>query len=395
MDLSYLKSGVINIADRDAIADGTFDNTKIFQKALDEMNAVGGGTVFVPSGKYAISTHLTIPDNVTLEGVFKAPATRIAECKGSVLLAFEGAGSEEGEAFITLKHNSTLKGLSVFYPEQDKQNLHPYPWCVRGNGDNCSIVDVLLVNPWNAVDFGTRAAGRHYIKGLYAQPLKTGVFVDKCFDVGRMENVHLWPFWDEALGEYTAKNSVGFIFGRTDWQFVTGCFCIFYKIGFLFKDFEHGAGNVLLVNSGSDVGPLAVKVEKVMPTAGISWSNCQFMAGIEISEENEGPVKFDNCGFWGVKTTTTHANVRGNGKISFNQCQFSKWDQVSQGHAAIYSEGRCVSITNCDFMDPDHNHIHIDKNAYCAIIKGNTFKDEVRIVNESDGDVVQNSNIKI
>ena len=35
----------------------------------------------------------------------------------------------------------------------------PYPWTVRGIGDNCSLVDVLLVNPYQAVDFGTQPAG--------------------------------------------------------------------------------------------------------------------------------------------------------------------------------------------------------------------------------------------
>jgi hypothetical protein len=35
---------------------------------------------------------------------------------------------------------------------------------LRGIGDNCSLVDVLLVNPSQAVDFGTHPAGRHLIR---------------------------------------------------------------------------------------------------------------------------------------------------------------------------------------------------------------------------------------
>src|SRR5207253_5025366 len=116
----------------------------------------------------------------------------------------------------------------------DVEKIVEYPWTVRADGDNCTIRNLLIVNPYNAVDFGTKASGRHYINGLYAQPLKTGLFIDKCFDVGRVENVHFWPFWrdDKKLEAWTAKNATAFVIGRTDWEYMNNCFCIFYATGY-------------------------------------------------------------------------------------------------------------------------------------------------------------------
>ena len=144
------QKGVFSVASFGAKGDGVTDDTAAFQKALDEAGKTGG-IVFVPPGGYLIKGHLDVPANVALQGVFQAPPcmwatfkqTDMLTYKGSVLLAVEGKGSEEGRPFIFLHHDSVLKGLAVYYPEQDRKNPVPYPWCVAGEGDNCSIVDVL------------------------------------------------------------------------------------------------------------------------------------------------------------------------------------------------------------------------------------------------------------
>jgi len=107
-------------------------------------------------------------------------------------------------------------------------------------------VNVQLINPYKAVDFGTQPAGRHYINGLYAHPLKIGLFIDKCYDVGRVENVHFWPFWGEKYMKWTLENGTAFIIGRTDWEYMSNCFAISYKVGFQFVDGPDGPGNALL-----------------------------------------------------------------------------------------------------------------------------------------------------
>ena len=185
----------LNIRDFGAVGDGVKDDTEAFMAAMGAAAQAGNYAVFVPRGRYLIKGTLEVPANVRLEGVFDAPSGRNWH-DGSVLLAVAGAGEPKGKPFITLQQSCTLRGLTVFYPEQKMKNPPvPYPWTIRGQGDNISLLDVLLVNPYQAVDFGTLAAGRHFISGLYGQPLYRGLFIDQCYDVGRIENVHFWPFW--------------------------------------------------------------------------------------------------------------------------------------------------------------------------------------------------------
>ena len=382
------QNGVYSVSSFGAKGDGIADDTKAFQNALDAADKAGGGIVFVPTGNFLIKTHLSIPNHVTLEGVFRAP-TRSTQYKGSTLLAVEGNGNADGDPFIYLHTNSTLKGITIFYPEQEKVDPKPYPWCVRGHGDNCTILDVLMVNPWQAVDFGTHNCGRHYIKGLYAQAIHKGIFVDKCLDVGRIENVHLWPFWDgDVQNNYTKKNGTAFIFGQTDWQYMSGCFCIAYKVGFHFKDFGNGSGNVVIVNSGSDVGPTAVLVDNVQRHSGVAFTNCQIMAGVDIKETNSGMVKFNNCGFWSVSATTTHASIKGSGQVFFNTCHFIAWDQTKEGHPAIFADNSGVIVTACDFMDSSgKKQIVLGENLKSAIITSNRMRGGISIENKSKGKV--------
>ncbi|MBI4558298.1 MAG: hypothetical protein HY706_12010, partial [Candidatus Hydrogenedentes bacterium] len=168
--------------------DGKTDITASLQQALNACKDQGGGGVQLAQGTFIVRGHLLIPDNVTLAGVFTAP-TAWTEGKGTSLYAYEGHGSEEGTPFITLGANAVLKGLTIYYPEQTGDTVVPYPWCIAGGGgDNVTVQDCLLVNPYQAIDLGTRPSGRHFISRVYGCPLRKGIFVDQCYVVGRIEN---------------------------------------------------------------------------------------------------------------------------------------------------------------------------------------------------------------
>jgi hypothetical protein len=386
-----------------ARGDGQTDDTEAFQRAIDAAGEAGGGRVHVPAGRYLIGGHLTVPQAVTLEGTFDAPARtldtfgRMEREPGSILLATAGKGEEDGQPFITLLLNAHLRGLIVYYPEQEVPPV-PYPWTVRGIGDNVSITNVLLINPYQAVDFGTHPVGRHYINGLYAQALKTGLFIDQCFDVGRVENVHFWPFWraEEDLREWMQANATAFIIGRTDWQYMTNCFTIWYNVGFQFiANEQHGPGNAVLTQCGADVGPVAVKVDAVQRHAGVSFSNSQFMAGIEVGPENQGPVKFTSSGFWGWGETDEHVRIRGGGHVTFTACHFTAWGQTRPDAYAIVAESGGLTVNGCEFLDEgeDKRHILLEEDVEAAVVVGNRFRSEMRIENNAEGEVAIADNV--
>ena len=376
----------LNVQDFGAVGDGKKDNTEAFTAATRAAAETGNSAVFVPRGRYLINGNLEVPEGVMLEGVFRAPSARTSN-SGSVLLAMAGAGDAKGQPFITLHTSCTLRGLTIFYPEQKMKNPPvPYPWTIRGHGDNISLVDLLLVNPYQAVDFGNQPAGRHYIKGLYGQPLYRGLFIDQCYDVGRVEDIHFWSFWggwDGELYEFMRAEAVAFVLGRTDWEFLSGCFCIGYHIGFQFIQNKAGPGNCLLTQCGSDIGPTAVRVENVQAHAGVSFVNCQFMAGIGVANTNTGPVKFTACGFWGVPTTDSHARLEGTGHTTFSNCHFNRWGQRDKTAPAIHARSGGLTVTGCDFMDRGKAQLTLEAEVEAALVFGNRLREKELITNRA------------
>lgn len=381
----------LNVRDFGAAGDGKQDDQPAFEAALKAAAGFGGNCVRVPRGNYLIKGTLDVPENVVIEGYFRAPTAR-TQATGSTLLAVAGAGKPDGQPFITLHQNSMLSGLTVFYPEQTQTHPPvPYPWTVRGIGDNCSVVDVLLVNPYQAVDFGTHPAGRHCIRGLYAQALYRGLFVDQCFDVGRVTDVHFWPFWggwEGDLGKFTREQGIAFVIGRTDWEYLTNCFCIGYRTGFQFVKTKAGSPNAVLTQCGSDIGPTAVRVESVQDHAGISFVNGQFMAGIEVTETNKGPVKFTACGFWNIPTTDRHALLEGRGHTTFNGCHFIGWGKKDPEAPCIHAKRGGLTVTACDFMDAGKVQVAVEPDVQAALVFGNRFRGQQRILNQA-GDRAQ------
>lgn len=389
----------VNVRDFGAKGDSVSDDTDAFQAAMQAV-AEKGGTVFVPVGNYLIKSHLVIPPRVTLEGVWKTP-TAWTQHYGSTLLAVEGEGSEDGHPFIALGANSTIKGLTIFYPNQDPNAIKKYPWCVASTGgDNCSIVDCLLVNPYQGVDFGSKPSGRHYIRNLYGQPLRRGIYVDKCFDIGRIENVHFWPFWswrpDAPIGKWLTKNGEAFIFARTDWEYVFNTFCFGYGIGYRFIKSADGAMNGNLLGIGADAADIAILIEATQ-AFGLLITNGEFVSlygdrltEVVVTKSHDGVVQFQNCSFWGPANRI--AEIDGHGHVSFNNCNFVQWDTYHKNIPAIEVRGGSIIINGCNFRDRGPQVALLDSTE-SAIIVGNRIAAPLGVSNSANADLQMGYNV--
>lgn len=315
-----LNSGAVNVRERPyrAAANGRTDDTPAIQRAMDDTRKRGGGIVFLPAGEYYIAGHLTVPGGVTLMGVARAPQTWKRGGGGSVLLAVEGEGKSEGTPFITLDgNNATIEGLAVFYPNQILAEAPaPYPWCVASgkSADNVAIVNCMLVNPYQGVDFATNSAHRHFITGLYGQPLLKGIWVDKCYDIGRIKNAHLWPFWtqDKRIVDFTTTRGKTFIFQRTDWEVVEDVFCWGYETGVEFSSSEAPREHPGLKGINGMNGQMTnVNFDNV--NVGIDISGTQpyavHITNLNIANAGAGD---DHIGIWGRNSArSAELSVRG------------------------------------------------------------------------------------
>lgn len=440
---------IYNVQAFGAKGDGIADDTEVFQNALDERARTGGGVVEVPAGRYLIKTHLVIPESVTLEGTWRAPASlgNVAEMKldapgepltGTILLAVDGAGDPHGTPFITLKSNATLKGVVIFYPEQTKTNPpKSYPWTVAaasGGTENPSILDVFMVNTYQAVDFGSFETLRPSIRNLYADALYRGVYIDRCMDIARLENVHLAPFWhwtlESPLTKFVMENGEGFIFGRTDWQLVRDCFVALYKVGFRFtkngpagvsrtppsQDSKYSTlptGNVMITGGGPDMCDTAILIEDSQSHAGLSFTNCQIFGSLIVRPTNSGPVRFTACGFFGrMPEGTGNAALAeidaGRSRVSFSNCHFYALSAFPGKPLIHVSSGR-VAIADSVFMNSEHTFIQqpgsdrgpwvpdqvvLEPDVIAASIVGNEFYGPLRIVNRARGQTMITNNLE-
>jgi len=395
-------AGELDVTSTGAIGDGKTDSTAAFQKALDAAAAGGGGIVNVPAGHYRIAGHLKIPGGVTLQGTFRTPPTDLPPGQnipgGSVLMALAGRGSREGEPFICLAGSTaTLAGVMITYPEWKQTDVPPvpYPPTVVSEGTvNTAILDCCFLNSYEAIR--CQSAHRFLIRNVTGYPTSRGLYVDACGDIGRIENVHFWPFGvvykpDDPFCKWVNVNGVAFEFARTDWQYVINTFCFGYGVGYKFSKSPSGTCNGNFLGIGADCCRRAVLVEDSQ-APGLLITNGEFVGRwssddsvcIEIAESaSRGKVSLNNCSFWGpidrciwLRSPAMQFTAVGT--------QFLEWDINKRGAPAIQLDAGKAIIQGNNF-GPGDLHVLVGPKVRSAIIMGNQASGGLCVDNQAGG----------
>jgi len=386
--------------------DGKTDDTAAIQRAMD---AVGqsGGAVVLPAGRYLVAGSLRVPPGVTLAGVHDAP--QWAEpLNGTVIHATGGRGQEDGPALFEMGSSSMVRGLAVFYPEQKVSGIQPCAWTFHLQGYDNTIEDVTLINSYNGIRVGPENNARHRIRSVAGTVLRRGVLVDNTTDIGRIENVQ-WHthWWSEAsvggdwktVHEFMWKNLEAFVFGRTDWEYVTNTFVYPVNVGYRFVRTSHGECNGQFCGIGADEAQRCVSVEHIQ-RMGLLITNGEFVCmhgpeRVEVVVEKTctGSVRLVNCSFWGParKCVESHSS----GFVSLSDCYFEISGRSSTGQvpgvALVEADGGHVQIRGCTFGSTE-THIMLRDGVQHAIIGENNGVHGVEIVNEiGDRAVIANN----
>lgn len=378
-------------------ADGVTDDTVALQKALDAAAATGA-TVQLPAAKYLVGGSLTIPRGVSLEGVHDSPRWP-SPLAGTVLLATGGRDKEDGPAFFELGSGSMVRGLTVYYPEQKATEIHPYPWTFHLQGLDNTVENVTLVNSYNGIKVGPEVNGRHRIRSVVGCALRRGIFVDRTTDIGRIENIQwhcdIWTAKEiggnrPAVYEYMWKNLEAFIFGRTDWEYVTNTFVFPVKTGYRFIRTPSGACNGQFSGIGADAAQRCVSVEAIQ-NMGLLITNGEFVSmhgdeRIEVVVEPTctGSVRLVNCAFWGPARQCVLSH--GQGPLSLNDCYVEISGRSATGAlpevSLIEADGGKLQVRGCSFRSRGTEpHIVLKSGVKHAIVSENNGVNGVHIVN--------------
>lgn len=426
-----------------------FDNRAAFQAAVDAAYNNGGGVVYIPAGHYEFrSTQtatrsvrvrkgteevtkdfeyqyvLNLPTSVQLRGDWADPELNKGKVLGTILEVRVGKNApnydgtveswwndaQAGNAlrttytsiadrFINMNPGTGVTNLSIWYPEQDINDVKPYPWTLyQPNGDCVTMEHVTLVNSYNG--FYSAPSELHYVLNSYITALHTGVEVHICTDIGRIENVKIDPkYWANSglpgspslakVAGYTKANGTGFNMHRSDWEYVSNLYVSDYKTGMWvgrepgFFDTPNAQFYEIHIKN-CDTG---IYVQAVNPY-GLLISNSTFGA-----EKGGKAVYFYNdfktsVQFNGVDFTGPVVSDGSDGVISFESCTFSNYDD----YALKINKGN-VLLTQTEFKKPaGHVFLGSDVNTLKSVNSG--YNGKLDINNDSKSATVEIKNGK-
>lgn len=410
-------AGSIVITDFGAVGDSKTDCTAAIQRAIDKA-AVDGSRVLIPAGNFLVKGSLILRKNVSLIGVI-AGNLAPGELAGSVIWATGGRDHEDAPPLCQMESSTTVQGIAVFYPEQQVSDIHPYPWTFALDTphpteqtrifDN-TIRDITLINSYNGIKVGPTDNGRHRVYDVVGCTLRRGIWADHVRDIGRIENIHLHcVYWaDQRNGgswnpvfDYMQKNLEGFVFGRSDWEYVSNTFVFPAKIGYRFIQTANGSCNGQFSGIGADATEVALQADAIQHM-GLLVTNGEFNSHLSgdsiellVTDGCKGNLRFVNCGFWGP--VKHNAVIRGDVTASFSDCYFCN-NHATEEYSIVAERGK-LQVNNCTFdavatepqpgQSSDYQRpyrrppcIHLKPGVKHAIIRGNNGVDGVSILNE-------------
>ena len=217
---------------------GVKDSTEAIQKAIDDCYNNGGGTVWLPEGKYKISGNLYVKKFVTLQGEYCDPD--VSNAYGTVIIADVESTDAMTPALFNVGGSAGVVGLTVWYPEQTIDNVKPYPYTfyIEGNDEYMlqTIKNCTLINSYRGIgacsqcELGIQECHEMMtIENVKGTCLYEGLNAYNSADVDTIKTLYIDnKYWAEAgeeynapaiakLNEYTKENGYGLVIGDLEW----------------------------------------------------------------------------------------------------------------------------------------------------------------------------------
>ncbi|MBQ8228334.1 MAG: hypothetical protein IJZ88_04900 [Clostridia bacterium] len=248
---------VITSAPYNADNSGESDVTAIIQKAIDDCAANGGGTVFLPVGRYRVTGNIYIRQFVTLRGDYQDPDE--GTDYGTIIVADVESSKAMTPGLFTVGASAGAVGLTVWYPNQSIDNVKPYPYTfyITGNNDYMlqTIENCTLINSYRGIGACSECENGVYqchemltVENVKGTCLYEGLNSYNSADVDTYKTLYILnKYWLEAgeefnapskekLDEYTKRNGYGLVIGDLEWPQFADIKIDKMQYGILFKE---------------------------------------------------------------------------------------------------------------------------------------------------------------
>ena len=252
----------VSVRDFGAVGDGVHDDLAAFNAAV----ASGARRIYIPSvaASYRLSDTWNVTRSVEIVGdgcvpyvgaiVANQPVTR---GPGSWIKC-DHAG--EGIKFYGVAGQELSGGKVIGIGTIRNQPAPGVGWTPANNGFDLVFLsgdwwfdDIMLWNPTCGVLHDYAGQGRLEGGRIHMAPYQVGFQIDRCFDIFRVRDIHMWPF----SGIHTSQNAYRYA----------------NLVGMRFKDVDHtmignyfsiGTKNAIELLAGADGGaPLHIQFDKV------------------------------------------------------------------------------------------------------------------------------------
>ena len=192
---------------------GNTDASDMIQYALNTIRGMGGGTLYIPAGKYLLNNQLLIPSRVTLVGDFRGIDS---DDYGTIFLcnkAYDNNASTQNNAQVYVYSNAGINGVTFYYPNQDIASVTEYGNTIYvANNAAANLSNLFFINSYKGIAVNEPVAGfageLTNIENVYGTFLNSGISGYSQTDVGYWNNINMSPsYWANALSEYRCLNS--------------------------------------------------------------------------------------------------------------------------------------------------------------------------------------------
>lgn len=374
----------------------TTDVSAGLQAALNKVKAAGGGTVYMPGGRYLVENPVTVPSGVELRGSWDVQ--HHTQSGGTAILTnyAGGAAGEKGSSLIQLEANAGIRGfkiaqLNIATDEFSPANPRKTPFLIQGQGKDVYIVNITISAGDKGIDLASYNTGGHYVDYFAGVLARAGIWVGGGAENGFIRNIQFNPHYGTrlprggqgyprvALGRFVQANCSALQFADVKDQTIFNNFVYgsVYGIHFL-KDAITGnnPGEMTVIGHGSDGCTYALFVENADKNTKIVAINSELVntriQGQPVrsyvlmgDEVNTGKVHPDaqlilyNSAFWGSPTVGSIIN---NGTVRFQQANFQRTGapgiDVRGGKAYIYSSYFAQKMTGDTTGDEVYGRLH-------------------------------------
>ncbi|GAA3540754.1 glycosyl hydrolase family 28-related protein [Kribbella ginsengisoli] len=243
---------------------GVKDSTKAIQNAIYACVDAGGGTIWLPAGKYRVTDTVEVHAFCTLRGDRRdpdKPGNHHGDY-GTTVIADIASGND-GPALFRIGGSAGVIGVTTYYPRQSATTPIPYgytfeipggAWIGNENYMMSTVSDVTMLNSYRGIGISTfpndhgnaPSSGQVHesttIRNIRGTALFEGARAYNGADVGTWENVTFSnAYWAAArdfdpparatLDAWTRANGTGLVLGDLEWDQFHKITLSDYKVG--------------------------------------------------------------------------------------------------------------------------------------------------------------------